>query len=67
MSVRVTALVVDHLAALLGLVLRFDGPADAVMSRYFKQHPKPLSRQISEFRGNRPFQVGSDQIFVSEH
>lgn len=40
MSVRVTSLVVDHLAALLALVLRFDGPADAIMSRYFKQHPK---------------------------
>jgi 16S rRNA (cytosine967-C5)-methyltransferase len=38
MSARVTSLVVDHLAALLGLVLRFDGPADAIMSRYFKQH-----------------------------
>lgn len=40
MSVRVTALVVDHLAELLSLVLRFQGPADAVMSRFFKQHPK---------------------------
>ena len=40
MNVRVTSLVVDHLAALLALVLRFDGPADAIMSRYFKQHPK---------------------------
>jgi 16S rRNA (cytosine967-C5)-methyltransferase len=40
MSARVTALVVDHLTALLALVLRFEGPADAVMSRFFKQHPK---------------------------
>ncbi|HTT10559.1 MAG TPA: RsmB/NOP family class I SAM-dependent RNA methyltransferase [Burkholderiaceae bacterium] len=40
MSQRVTSLVVDHLAALLALVLRFDGPADAIMSRYFKQHPR---------------------------
>src|SRR5256885_14582725 len=40
MTVRITSLVVDHLAALLALVLRFDGPADAIMSRYFKQHPK---------------------------
>ena len=40
MSVRVTSLVVDHLAALLAMVLRFDGPADAIMSRYFKQHPR---------------------------
>jgi 16S rRNA (cytosine967-C5)-methyltransferase len=39
MSTRITSLVVDHLAALLGLVLRFEGPADAVMSRYFKTHP----------------------------
>ena len=39
MNTRVTSLVVDHLAALLGQVFHFDGPADAVMSRYFKQHP----------------------------
>jgi 16S rRNA (cytosine967-C5)-methyltransferase len=37
---RVTALVVEHLGWLLGLVLRFDGPADAIMSRFFKQHLK---------------------------
>jgi len=37
---RVSALVVEHLAELLALVLRFDGPADAVMSRYFKSHPR---------------------------
>ncbi len=40
MPVRITGLVVDHLAALLARVLRFDGPADAVMSRYFKTHAK---------------------------
>ncbi|HYS12932.1 MAG TPA: RsmB/NOP family class I SAM-dependent RNA methyltransferase [Burkholderiaceae bacterium] len=40
MNIRVTSLVVDHLATLLALVLRFDGPADAILSRYFKQHPK---------------------------
>jgi 16S rRNA (cytosine967-C5)-methyltransferase len=45
--VRITALVVDHLAALLGVVLRFDGPADAAMSRYFKQHPKLGQRDRS--------------------
>lgn len=39
-AVRITALAVDHLAALLACVLRLDGPADAVMSRYFKRHPK---------------------------
>lgn len=44
---RITSLVVDHLAALLAQVLRFDGPADAVMSRYFKQHPKLGSRDRS--------------------
>jgi 16S rRNA (cytosine967-C5)-methyltransferase len=36
-DVRVTSQVVDGLAHLLGQVLRFDGPADAAMSRYFKQ------------------------------
>ena len=46
-SVRVTGLVVDHLSALLSKVLRFEGPADAVMSRYFKQHPKLGSRDRS--------------------
>jgi 16S rRNA (cytosine967-C5)-methyltransferase len=46
-TARVTSLVVDHLAALLAQVLRFDGPADAVMSRYFKQHPKLGSRDRS--------------------
>lgn len=40
MTMRITSLVVDDLTALLGLVLRFDGPADAIMSRFFKQHPK---------------------------
>jgi 16S rRNA (cytosine967-C5)-methyltransferase len=44
---RITSVVVDHLAALLAQVLRFDGPADAVMSRYFKQHPRLGSRDRS--------------------
>ncbi|GAB4468546.1 MAG: RsmB/NOP family class I SAM-dependent RNA methyltransferase [Burkholderiaceae bacterium] len=44
---RITSLVVDHLAALLAQVLRFDAAADAVMSRYFKQHPKLGSRDRS--------------------
>lgn len=39
-TVRITSLVVDSLAQLLARVLRFDGPADAIMSRYFKQHPR---------------------------
>ncbi len=34
---RITAQVIDGLAHLLARVLRFDGPADAVMSRFFKQ------------------------------
>jgi 16S rRNA (cytosine967-C5)-methyltransferase len=41
---RVDAVVVDHLAALLARVLRFDGPADAIMSRFFKEHPRLGSR-----------------------
>jgi len=32
--------VVEHLSWLLGRVLRFDGPADAIMSRFFKEHPR---------------------------
>jgi 16S rRNA (cytosine967-C5)-methyltransferase len=44
-AVRITALAVDHLAALLARVLRLDGPADAVMSRYFKSHPKLGQRE----------------------
>lgn len=44
---RITSLVVDHLAQLLASVLRFDGPADAVMSRYFRQHAKLGSRDRS--------------------
>jgi 16S rRNA (cytosine967-C5)-methyltransferase len=45
---RVVAPVVDALAFLLAQVLRFDGPADAVMSRYFKQQPQlgPRDRSL---------------------
>ncbi|HTN50216.1 MAG TPA: RsmB/NOP family class I SAM-dependent RNA methyltransferase [Burkholderiaceae bacterium] len=35
---RVTAIVVDSLAHALARVLTFEGPADAVMSRYFRAH-----------------------------
>ena len=35
-SVRITSQVVDSLAKLLAVLLRFDGPADALMSRHFK-------------------------------
>jgi 16S rRNA (cytosine967-C5)-methyltransferase len=44
---RITSLVVDHLAQLLAQVLRFDGPADAVMSRYFRHNSKLGSRERS--------------------
>jgi 16S rRNA (cytosine967-C5)-methyltransferase len=44
---RVTARVVDGLAEALGAVLRFDGPADALMSRYFRQHHQLGSRERS--------------------
>lgn len=44
---RITSLVVDSLARLLAQVLRFEGPADAVMSRYFKLHAKLGSRDRS--------------------
>jgi 16S rRNA (cytosine967-C5)-methyltransferase len=43
-GIRITSLVVDSLAQLLAQVLRFDGPADAAMSRYFRQHAKLGSR-----------------------
>jgi len=44
---RITTLIVDSLAQLLAQVLRFDGPADAVMSRYFKQNHDLGSRDRS--------------------
>jgi 16S rRNA (cytosine967-C5)-methyltransferase len=34
----VTALVIDSLAEALATILRFDGPADVLMSRFFRQH-----------------------------
>ena len=36
---RITSLVVDSLAAALGTILRFDGPADVLLSRFFRAHP----------------------------
>jgi 16S rRNA (cytosine967-C5)-methyltransferase len=39
--------VVEHLTALLTRVLRFDGPADAIMSRFFKDHAKLGQRDRS--------------------
>lgn len=46
-ATRVTSLVVEQLAHLLAMVLRFDGPADAVMSRFFKQNAQLGSRERS--------------------
>lgn len=44
---RIATVVVDHLAWLLAAVLRFDGPADAIMSRFFKENPALGSRDRS--------------------
>lgn len=44
---RVTSLVVDHLTQLLSRVLTFEGPADVVMSRYFKTNSKLGQRDRS--------------------
>ncbi len=44
---RITAQVVDSLATLLGLLLRFEGPADAIMSRHFKADRQLGSRDRS--------------------
>ena len=41
---RVTSLVVNALAEILATVFRFDGPADAVLSRYFRQNAEFGSR-----------------------
>ena len=35
---KVPALVIDSVAEALATILRFDGPADALMSRFFRQH-----------------------------
>jgi len=39
--------VIDALADALARVLRFDGPADAVMSRFFREHPTLGRRERS--------------------
>ena len=36
---RITALVVDSLAAVLAIILKFDGPSDVLLSRFFRLHP----------------------------
>jgi 16S rRNA (cytosine967-C5)-methyltransferase len=48
---RVTALVIDSVAEALATILRFDGPADVLMSRFFRHHHALGSRdrgQIAE-------------------
>jgi 16S rRNA (cytosine967-C5)-methyltransferase len=42
-----SALIVDSLAYALAAVLRFDGPADALMSRFFRQQTQLGSRERS--------------------
>jgi 16S rRNA (cytosine967-C5)-methyltransferase len=44
---RITSQVVDSLTSLLGALLRFDGPADAIMSRHFKADRQLGSRDRS--------------------
>ncbi len=36
---RITSLVVDSLAAALAVILKFDGPSDVLVSRFFRMHP----------------------------
>jgi hypothetical protein len=44
---KVTSLIVDALAQALARVLQFEGPADAVMSRFFREHSALGSRDRS--------------------
>ncbi len=39
-SARITNLVVSELARALGVILKFDGPADVLMKLFFKSNPK---------------------------
>ena len=41
---RVTGIVIDGVAEALATILRFDGPADALLSRFFRLHPALGSR-----------------------
>jgi 16S rRNA (cytosine967-C5)-methyltransferase len=41
---RITSRVVDGVAEALRTILRFDGPADALLSRFFRHHPALGSR-----------------------
>jgi 16S rRNA (cytosine967-C5)-methyltransferase len=36
---RITSLVVDSLTAALAVILKFDGPSDVLLSRFFRLHP----------------------------
>ncbi len=42
---RVTSLVIDGVAEALGTILKFDGPADVLLSRFFRRHPSLGSRE----------------------
>ncbi|MEF9997234.1 MAG: RsmB/NOP family class I SAM-dependent RNA methyltransferase [Burkholderiaceae bacterium] len=46
-QIRVTALVIDELTAALSTVLKLDGPADVLMSLYFRRNPHLGSRDRS--------------------
>jgi 16S rRNA (cytosine967-C5)-methyltransferase len=46
-GVRITSMVAESLAGLLSQLLRFDGPADAIMSRHFKADRRLGSRDRS--------------------
>ena len=39
-GVRITSLIVDELGKALATVLKFDGPADVLMSRFFRNKKK---------------------------
>src|SRR5690606_17964610 len=42
---RMSPVVIHHTEQVLREVLRFIGPADAILSRYFREHPKLDSRE----------------------
>src|ERR1700694_146048 len=42
---RLHPAVITHTEEVLREVLRFTGPADAILSRYFREHPKLGSRE----------------------
>ena len=46
-AARITSLVVDSLATALTLILKFDGPSDVLLSRFFRLHPSLGQRDRS--------------------